>query len=258
MSRRSKATAVPLRLNVGRNETRDFRAGVAAFTRVELLFIAVAVALLLIMAFPLLANSRLRSDRLVCANNLRRIGVAFHVWSDSHQDRVPWQVSGPSPDGGTGGVGNFLINNAWYHFTAISNELATPALLACPSDNGKVATTWDFGPGGFLNANNRNNALSYLVGCHAEIRLPNSVLSADRNILPDSNSQNCSLGFQFVAAINTGFSSSAAWQPNSMHASFGNMLFTGGNVAELSGAGLRKAVADPNNDNGTEHFLLPR
>src|SRR5439155_27092794 len=78
MRRRNRATGVPLRLNLGRNETQDFRAGVAAFTRVELLFADVAVALFLTLALPLLANGRLRSDRLVCANNLRRIGVAFH------------------------------------------------------------------------------------------------------------------------------------------------------------------------------------
>jgi len=230
----------------------------SGFTLIELAFVVAAVALLLATTLPVLANSRLRSDRLVCANNLRRIGVAFHVWSDSHQDKVPWQLPGPSAEGGTGGFGNPLMNNAWYHFAAISNELVTPTLLACPSDNAKVATQWDTNPsGGFLNAAYRNNSVSYLVGCHAEIRLPNSVLSADRNVLPDSSSQSCSLGFQTVAGIYT-TGSLAGWDPSSIHSLFGNVLFTGGNVAELSSSGLRKAVADPNSDNGTEHFLLPR
>src|SRR5438046_951250 len=112
MRRRSRATTLPLRLDVRRRDTHGFREGVAAFTRLELLFVAIAVTLVLIAALPLLANSRLRSDRLVCANNLRRIGVAFHVWSDSHQDRVPWQVP-PSTNAGEGGTGygNPLMNN---------------------------------------------------------------------------------------------------------------------------------------------------
>src|SRR3989442_4015702 len=93
---------------------RRFRKS-SGFTLTELAFVVAAVALLLATTLPLLANSRLRSDRLVCANNLRRIGVAFHVWSDSRQDRVPWQVPPPLADGGTG-YGNQFINASSYHF----------------------------------------------------------------------------------------------------------------------------------------------
>lgn len=242
----------------GRQDSYQRRA-CSGFTLLELSFVLAGVALLLISALPLLGNSKLRSDRLVCGNNLRRIGVAFQTWADSHQDRVPWQVP-PSSNPGEGGTGygNPLINLAWYHFWAVSNELATPTLLGCPSDNVKLATTWDFGPGGFLNPGYRNNALSYLVGCHAEIKLPNSVLSADRNVVPDATGQSCSLGFQFVSGVFTRSVSSAGWLSATVHLGAGNVLFRGGNVAELSTPALRKALADRQTDNGLDHWLLPR
>src|SRR5678815_2455869 len=83
-----------------------------AFTVTELLFVTAAVALLLLTAAPLLGNSKLRSDRLACGNNLRQIGVAFQTWADSHEDRIPWLVSQAS--GGTSLPNTSLMDSAWY------------------------------------------------------------------------------------------------------------------------------------------------
>src|SRR5262245_7899320 len=88
----------------------------SAFTVTELAFVLAGIALLLITALPLLGNSRIRSDRLVCGNNLRRIGVAFLTWSDSHQDKIPWQLP-QVPDGGTRGT---LMDNAWFNYVPLS------------------------------------------------------------------------------------------------------------------------------------------
>jgi hypothetical protein len=226
----------------------------SAFTITELAVVLAGCALLIISALPLLGNSRLRSERLVCGNNLRQIGVAFQTWSDSFADKVPWQVQ--STNGGT--AGNGLIDSAWYHYIAISNELANPALLGCPSDNVKLAKTWDTSAdGGFLNPGYRNNALSYLVGGHAEIRLPLSVLAADRNMIPDFFGAGCSIGFHNAIGL-IAHSSAASWNLTNVHSGFGNVLLTGGNVVELSTLGLRKFISDANTDNGSEHFLLPR
>ena len=222
----------------------------------ELLFVTGAVALLLLTAAPLLGNSKLRSDRLVCGNNLRQIGVAFQTWADSHEDRFPWVVSQGS--GGTSLPNTALMDNAWYHYLPLSNTLNSPSLLACPSDLSKVATKWDFdSAGGFLNSAYRNNSLSYLVGCHAEIRHPQSVLAGDRNIIPDSYNAGCALGFRFAIMLNAR-NSLAKWNSTIMHGASGNVLVGGGSVCELSSLGLQEFVRQVNTDNGSEHYLLPR
>jgi type II secretory pathway pseudopilin PulG len=227
-----------------------------AFTVTELLFVTAAVALLLLTAVPLLGNSKLRSDRLVCGNNLRQIGVAFQTWADSHEDRFPWVVSQGS--GGTSLPGAPLMDNAWYHYVPLSNTLSSPSLLACPSDLSKVATKWDFdSAGGFLNSAYRNNSLSYLVGCHAEIRLPQSVLAGDRNIIPDSRNAACSVGFRFAIMLNAA-NSFSKWDSAIMHGASGNILAGGGSVSELSSLSLQQFVKQANTDNGSEHYLLPR
>jgi hypothetical protein len=215
-----------------------------------------AVALLLLTAAPLLGNSKLRSDRLVCGNNLRQIGVAFQTWADSHDDEIPWFVSQAS--GGTSIPNTSLMDSAWYHYLPLSNTLSSPRLLACPGDSSKVATKWDFdSAGGFLNPGYRNNALSYLVGGHAQIRRPLTVLAGDRNIIPDSAGAGCSTGFRFAIML-IAPNSFATWNTTNIHGPTGNILSADGSVRELSSLGLRQFVKQSNTDNGAEHYLLPR
>src|SRR5213075_1294029 len=109
---------------------------------------------------PALANGHPRSDRLVCANNLRRIYVAMQQWGNDHNDRVPFAV--PVSEGGT--RLHPLAANVWLHFSWISNELGTATVLACPSDNGTVARDFSASPeSGYLNPNFRGNATSYFL-----------------------------------------------------------------------------------------------
>jgi type II secretory pathway pseudopilin PulG len=230
--------------------------GQRAFTVTELLFVTAAVGLLLLTAAPLLGNSKLRSDRLTCGNNLRQIGVAFQTWADSHEDRIPWLVSQTS--GGTSLPNTSLMDSAWYHYLPLSNTLSSPRLLACPSDVANVASKWDFdAAGGFLNPAYRNNSVSYLVGCHAEIRLPQSVLAGDRNIIPDSSGAGCSVGFRFAIML-IAPNSHATWNSSIIHGPTGNILSAHGGVTELSSLGLQQFVKRSNSDNGSEHYLLPR
>ena len=226
-----------------------------AFSLSDLLFVLAALALLAATALSY-QNIGPRTERLVCGNNLRQIGVAFQEWSDAFDDKIPWQVA--LTNGGTGGYPNALIDNAWYHFAAISNQLPSPSVLACPSDSAKIATRWDFSTNGFLNPSFRNNALSYLIGCHAAIRLPNWLLSADRNILPDSIGEACSVGFTSVATVNTLSDTRATWTGTNMHFGSGNVLLSGGSVLEVSSPGLKRYLITQDTDTSRAHYLLPR
>src|SRR5438105_9380424 len=136
-----------------------------AFTRVELLFCLVGATLLLLPALSLLASNKSESQRIICFNNLRQIGRAFQVCANEHNDMFTWRVA--QADGGTQGspLGRLL----WFQYTTISNQLESPKVLVCPADTStpKMAQTWGNAPGGFLSVNNRNDAVSYIIGLHA-------------------------------------------------------------------------------------------
>ena len=59
-----------------------------AFTRAELLVVVAVFALLALIVLPALANNRPRSHRVMCANNLRQIGLAMQLWGSDHNDLV--------------------------------------------------------------------------------------------------------------------------------------------------------------------------
>jgi competence protein ComGC len=240
-------------MNVCRRRNR----ATEAFTLTELLFVTAGIALFLLTTIPLLGNTKARTERSGCANNLRRIGVAFQSWADGHDDKLPWLV--PSGSGGTAPTGISTFELAFVHFSALSNDLADVSALTCPSDIAPVPHSWGFGSDGFLNGQYRNNALSYLVGAHGESSLPYSVLSADRNIVPDSLGASCSIGFRSLAQtapLNT--TTRTGWSGTNLHGNFGNVLTGGGAVLELDSNGFKAVQRQTSTDNGSQHFLLPR
>src|SRR5262245_8206916 len=70
-----------------------------AFTRLELVAVVCALALLAAVAVPVLAHTKPRADRLTCLNNLRLVGRAEHLWASDHRDQMPWRVD--MSEGGT-------------------------------------------------------------------------------------------------------------------------------------------------------------
>src|SRR2546423_14524517 len=104
-----------------------------AFTRIELLFCMLGVAVIVLPAVSLLASNKSESQRAVCFNNLRQIGRAFHVWGSDYQDQMPWQVPYGSAGGTLYGPGG-LPGNAFWHYSWISNQLGSPKILVCPAD----------------------------------------------------------------------------------------------------------------------------
>ena len=229
-----------------------------AFTRLELAMLVAALALLASMSLPLLANSKIRSEQIACLSNLRQIGHAVHLWANDHGDRTPWVT--PLGEGGTRGLTNPLKENAWFQMGWMSNELATPQILVCPSDQHfgaprKMANDFSNLQGGFFNPGFRNNSLSYLIGLHAVLELSRGILSGDRNIRWEAQGA-CALGFSFVDVMNTG-QPSVVWT-NAIHGVQGNLLFIDGSAEQLSTTGLQQAARGPiQNDNGSNHFLSP-
>ena len=235
------------------------RSNRSAFTRAELIATLAATFICGLILLPSFASTGSRSEQIGCMNNLRQIGIAFQAWGNEHDDQRPWFVPADVArnEGGTGG--HPLMNNAWIHFTALSNYIS-PSVLSDPGEIGRtkrVARTWSFLPGdGIFNGGFRDNALSYMLGVHTRASEPANILTADRNV-PFSGVGGCS----YVAGqvLQLQYAPNFRGWTNGNHGAFGNVLLNDGRVeftsSERLGAILqRRADGD---GGGIEHFLAP-
>ena len=83
----------------------------SAFTLVELLVVIAILALLAALLFPSFSQARSRARRVVCASNLKQIGLAFHIYRQDNDGGLPEHLS--------------IVNN---------NYLRAPQVLICPND----------------------------------------------------------------------------------------------------------------------------
>jgi len=127
------------------------RRNVAAFTLVELLVVISIIALLIAILLPSLRRAREQAKLTVCAQNLRQIGLAVHLYASNHRNRIPRGMDPPSPpvDIYCFSCSNTATNQVWTRrqlsppkpeaLTGLGLLLVTTApdadLLFCPSDN---------------------------------------------------------------------------------------------------------------------------
>jgi len=143
----------------------------AALTLVEVLAVIVALAVLAMIVFlPAYQAAGGHAKSMNCVNNLQQVGLAFRIWAGDNNDKFPMQVS--VAHGGTMELA--IGTNAWINFVVMSNELATPRILYCRADKGRVAAT-SF-PDGLNNEN-----LSYFVSLDANTNSAHALLSGDAN-----------------------------------------------------------------------------
>ncbi len=237
-------------------KSREYPPPHRAFTRIELLLLLATSVLLATVVLPALAGTRRGTDLAGCVNNLRQIGRAYQVWASEHNDDAPYYL--PMSQGGI--QMHVLSGNAWFQFSWISNELATPRILACPSDFQKRPAQ-DFGSssqGGFLNTGYRNNAVSYFVCPHGIRFVPGSFLSGDRNVRVDSQSS-CSAINGNAYSVHLGWLFSPFWT-NNLHGLWGNILTYDGQVRTVSNqtvTNLFPAARDPHKSDDFTHLLMP-
>jgi type II secretory pathway pseudopilin PulG len=226
-----------------------------AFGRVELLAVLAMLAFLATVVLPAWANTRPRSDRVICANNLRQIGMAMQVWGNDFGDRPPYDV--PYAEGGT--LAHPLAPNAWLHFSWVSNELATPKVLFCPSDDGQPASDFSGDPKrGYLHPNLRNTATSYFITHYRGWLL--SLQMGDRNVTIDGSS-GC-YRFNSAPFIQVRPARPSAGWTNGLHEWNGNCLFLDGQVEQADNWRFREILdageASGGAGGGSMHLALPR
>jgi competence protein ComGC len=190
-------------------------------TLTEVIITIVMIFILAILILPAVTPRPVRAKRITCMSNLKQVGLAMRMWSNEHEEKFPWQVSGAS-----NGTLEFAESPAVFrHFLALSNELTSPKVLVCNSDkNASRESDWT----------KLNNAhLSYFVGLDSNHALPQTILSGDRNIIGGMLASNGIVRFSFT--------NEAGWNQD-MHKGAGNIGLGDGSVMQVTANSLGKQI----------------
>jgi prepilin-type processing-associated H-X9-DG protein len=225
---------------VGNMKPRVFNHKTAALTLVEVMVVILVLAIVVAMIMPALSASRRKNQNINCQNKLKEIGQAFNSWQADHNGKFPMQVSVAN-----GGVMELAADgNVGACFQEISNRLASPKALICPTE--KILRPAMSFSAGFDNSN-----ISYFVGLDANTNFPQAFLSGDDNFtfkdVPVKSG---------VFNLSTNANPKFEWDQTRHGGMTGNLCFSDGSVQNSYPSRLQCEQL-PNTGLATNRFAFP-
>jgi competence protein ComGC len=206
-----------------------------ALTKIEVVVIVAALAVLVALLLPALAASKRKSSLIGCISNVKQIGIAFRLWEGDNNDKYPMAVSVTN-----GGVMELIApGKAYVLWQTVSNQLNSPKILHCPADADHITAT-NFTTG-FSDAN-----ISYFVTPDAVETYPQMILAGDDNLL--MNGKPVHPGILTLWTNQT-----VAWTKD-RHCRVGNISMADGSAQQVTSNGLNSALA---RSAATNRWLIP-
>jgi type II secretory pathway pseudopilin PulG len=211
---------------------------------VELLIVIAIVSFIAALLLPALSGAKAKGKEADCISRLKQIGIGFRLWANDNDGYFPWQVD--VSKGGTAPWENLLD---WTdHYRAISNELVTPKVLACPGDNQKkMHDQWPTLDG--------NRHISYFLGLDANESRPQAVLAGDADISGGGGGLE-----QLTWNTYLGTSIDVEFIETRRHGRQGYVVLSDGSVHHTSTTQLRELISTALTSGSTTQvvFSLPR
>jgi prepilin-type N-terminal cleavage/methylation domain-containing protein len=211
------------------------------FTIVELLIVIAIISFIAALLLPALSGAKAKGKEADCISRLKQIGVGFRLWANDNDGYFPWHV-----EMSKGGSGRYPMD--WTdHYRAISNELVTPKVLACPGDDKKKShDQWLTLDG--------NRHISYFLGLDAHESKPQAILAGDADM---SGSMG---GPELTWNTYVGTSIDAQWIESRRHGRQGYIVLSDGSVHHTSTSRLREYISFALTSGGSTQvvFSLPQ